>query len=221
MIENDYDRVLEQIPFVEPLDVMTLERIKADDKVLEVGTGTGLLTEKIAQKCHQVVSVDPYEDAPSHEAIARRRMREQSNACLLRQDIMELEDDSFDVVVARFTYHHIQDKLPFLQKCYAALKKGGKIVIADEFLPEAQKRIDAVVAFHDYRCQLAKLGMMPIEEGIQEQDLAEDGEYKTSLSDAIRCLQQSGFESVETTRITSEHDVDYELLGYVVVEGRK
>lgn len=221
MMENDYDRILEQIPFLEPMDAVTLSHIDEGSRVLEIGTGTGLLTEKLAKKGCTVVSVDPYLEAPSHRMISQKRMSEFPNVRLLAHDIFDIEESDFEYVISRFTYHHIIEKLRLVQKCYDALRKGGKIIVADAFIPEHEDRQKAVKFFHNYRERIAQLGIAPIEEGIREQDLVQDGEYKTTKSILESQMREVGFEVIGHHVVTAEYPIDYELLGYAVFEGTK
>jgi len=200
---------------------LLLERLMPEQRVLEVGTGTGLLTEKLAVSSSMVVSIDPYRDAPSHRAIAQEGLRKHANIRLVQGDILSFQDSPFDVVVSRFTYHHIPQKLEFLRRCHELLRGGGTIIIADEFLPEKPTREEAVNMFHIYRKQLADAGIMPPEEGIWEQDLARQGEYKTTIQECLMHLRQSGFSDMRQALITSDLDIDHQLLGYAVLEATK
>jgi len=101
------------------------------------------------------------------------------------------------------------------------LNPGGILVIGDEFLPQAETREAAVRKFHAYRNQLAQEGIIPFEEGIFEQDLHQDGEYKTTVTELERQLATFGFQSQRTKNVESDFDVDHELLGNKVVYGIK
>lgn len=221
MIENDYDRVLGKIPFAERMDDMLLSKIIEGSNVLEVGAGTGLLTEKLAKKGCKVVTVDPYFDAPTHRSIADERLHPYPNVRILSQDILTFNESDFDAIVSRFTYHHIIEKLLFLQKCHAMLKGGCSLLIGDEFIPSTPDRKVAVNMFHEYRQKVADLGIMPREEGIREQDLTQNGEYKTTAEVLRQQLEEVGFNTIVSNVVSADFDLDYDLLGYKVFHAVK
>ena len=102
--------------------------LKHGEHVLDVGCGTGLLAEHIAElvgPTGMVLGIDPLKDRIK---IARRRSRE-----WLAFDVGDAGDlsalipGSFDVVVLNAVFHWLPDKKRALQQFHAVMKKGGRI----------------------------------------------------------------------------------------------
>lgn len=98
------------------------------EHVLDVGCGTGLLAEHIAElvgPTGMVLGIDPLKDRIK---IARRRSRE-----WLAFDVGDAGDlsalipASFDVVVLNAVFHWLPDKTRSLRQFHGVLKKGGRI----------------------------------------------------------------------------------------------
>lgn len=97
-------------------------------RVLEVGCGTGLLTEEIAGKGVKVCSLDI-----SHELLRKARERS-GNAdivffCSSAYDL-GFADSSFDRVVGMSVLHHL-DMESAWKEFYRVLKKGGRVAFSE------------------------------------------------------------------------------------------
>jgi protein-L-isoaspartate(D-aspartate) O-methyltransferase len=79
--------------------ILQAVNVKAGDRVLEIGTGTGYLTSCIARIAGSVTSIDLYEDF-IHAAKAALERDGIANATVLQMDATtDLPDGSFDVVI--------------------------------------------------------------------------------------------------------------------------
>ena len=101
-------------------------------KVLDLGFGTGVLTQKFYEAGHVVTGVDFSEKMC---AIAGERM---PGARLICADFAEglpasLHGETFDAIVSTYAFHHIleRQKARRIRELMKALKPGGTIVIGD------------------------------------------------------------------------------------------
>jgi SAM-dependent methyltransferase len=112
--------------------------LREGDRVLDVGAGLGQLTRAMARAARRpVVGV---ERSAEQIAEARRQALADGEADLLdlRQGdatALPLEDGergSFDVAHARFLLEHVRDPLAVVRRMVAAVRRGGRIVLADD-----------------------------------------------------------------------------------------
>jgi|GEM_PF-156555 len=107
--------------------------LPAGARVLDVGCGTGLLTEQLAshQQQAEVIGIDA-----SGPMIARASRCRQTGNCRFQQALGEdlpFADASFDLVTSALFFHHVDRelKLRSLQEIARVLKPGGILLVAD------------------------------------------------------------------------------------------
>ena len=115
--------------------------------VLELGYGTGALTARLANRYAdaQIIAIDA---APEMLDIAQDRLRLSGGAARIsfRSELFEklsLEPESFDLVAANMSLHHLAEKLPFYTMLRQTLRPGGLLVFGDELevaLPHIEQR---------------------------------------------------------------------------------
>ena len=97
-------------------------------KVLEFGSGTGNLTEKLAEEGYHVIAVEP--SKPMRELAENKKI----NATFVDGDFLTFPAiDQVDTIVSTYAFHHLTDEEKSVAiKGYGnLLPKGGKIVFAD------------------------------------------------------------------------------------------
>jgi len=97
-------------------------------KVLEFGSGTGNLTEKLAEKGYHVIAVEP---SKSMRALAENK---KINATFIDGDFLTFPAIyQIDTIVSTYAFHHLTDEEKSVAiKGYGnLLPKGGRIVFAD------------------------------------------------------------------------------------------
>ena len=116
--------------------------VRKDQKVLDIGCGTGALTLRAARKGAQVKGIDIN---PQMLEIARKRVKEANLSPLVEfqeMGIAELESEpsaSYDVVVSGLCFSELsEDELTYaLKQVKRLLKPGGLLLIADEVKPNS------------------------------------------------------------------------------------
>jgi arsenite methyltransferase len=102
--------------------------LKAGDHVLDIGAGTGRLTEFVAGlvgPTGHVIGIDPLE-----YRIEIARLRQSKNLTFdtgRAEDLSRFEDASFDAVYLNSVLHWIPDKARALKEIHRVLKPGGRL----------------------------------------------------------------------------------------------
>ena len=144
-VENDFvARVYENLawvydltfgPALHPGRVDAIERmgIKAGDRVLEVGVGTGINTTLYPPDC-AVTGIDFSSSMleKAHDRIARKGVR---NVRLMQMDAqnMKFADDSFDIVYAPYVISVVPDPVAVTREMHRVCRPGGRIIILNHF----------------------------------------------------------------------------------------
>jgi ubiquinone/menaquinone biosynthesis C-methylase UbiE len=113
-------------------------------RVLEIGCGTGQLTVLMARQGAKVISIDR-----SASMLARARLNAaqaglQAAITFEQLDVTELQDHfephSFDLIVSALTFSEFQPEVRrfALQEALSLLEPGGRLLIADEALPQSR-----------------------------------------------------------------------------------
>lgn len=217
MTKSDlYDRILMDFPYAVKMFSMMKDEVKklSVDKdgmeVLDFGFGTGLLTEKIAnlKGVGKITGVDPSQDfLPKAKArLAKYDMK------LIKKDVCLYQHrHPVDVIVASFTYHHVPDnkKQKFITSIARNLKKGGVVVIGDEFLPPFKGEKEKAASIMEFYTLFTKYLVSKnanketidiFKESLKE-SLSGIEEYKTSLAVFKKQLKRASFKIKKVTPV--------------------
>lgn len=101
------------------------------NRVLEVGTGSGIFIKELLKHTDAVAGIDIH---PTYDGVAMMLAREQIdvNRVELRQgDIFDIpyENESFDAVVCISVLEHFADPLPALQELRRVTRPGGTLLL--------------------------------------------------------------------------------------------
>ena len=108
--------------------LVAVARLRPTDAVLEVGSGTGLVSARAAPKVRELLATDlslPMLDR------ARRTLRRMSNVSYLKLDYaspLPFLDDSFTLVLSGLTY--LQDSAAALAEVARVLRPGGRLALS-------------------------------------------------------------------------------------------
>jgi ArsR family transcriptional regulator len=100
--------------------------------VVDLGTGTGVLLEKLADRAGRLIGID---SSPEMLEIARRRAREANIAnAQLRLGALEhlpLGNGEADVMIANLVLHHVADVSEVLGEIQRGLAPGGRLLVVE------------------------------------------------------------------------------------------
>lgn len=128
----DFDRMRETV-LGPPLHLdRLLARLGAPPTAVDLGTGTGLLLERMARRAARVIGVDA--SSEMLEAAGRRVEAAALPNTELRLGTLEhlpLKDGEADAMVANLVLHHVADVRSVLQEIRRGLSPGGRLLVAD------------------------------------------------------------------------------------------
>ena len=115
------------------LDVLLeLSRVGAEDTVLDVGCGAGVVVCAFAARARHVTGIDLV-PAMIERARALQAEKGLSNVSWQVGDVLPLPflDHAFTLVVSRYTFHHFTDAGAVLAEMRRVCAPGGRVVVAD------------------------------------------------------------------------------------------
>ncbi len=141
-----WDEIAASPPFVALRDaVLGKAAIEPGQRVVDLGSGTGLLALAAAGPASQVLAVDV--SAPMLRRLAEHAAeRGLTNIDLLHGDMrrLPLPDESADVVISCYAFHHLVDdgKELAAAEAFRVLRPGGRLVVADMMFNLSMRRRD-------------------------------------------------------------------------------
>lgn len=140
--------------------IIELSRNRGSLAAIDLGCGSGQLAIPLAREGHQVLAVDI---APTMLKILEKKAANSdissiTTKCVSLEDL-DLPSGSYDLVVSNYVLHHLSDlqKQKVVEKSYAWLKPGGKIIIGDMMFGRGGTAEDRKI-IASKMMKLAKLG---------------------------------------------------------------
>jgi ubiquinone/menaquinone biosynthesis C-methylase UbiE len=202
------------LPFVERL--IGLAKLRASERVLDVGTGTGIVALNLAPNLPngKVFAVDL-----SEGMLATAQRKAQAIGLLGRVEFqrmdaeaLALSDQSFDVVLSLFAVLHFPNPLRALAEMSRVLRTGGRLIIAVGSRPQIMSKAGLIQGLrHIDHLRLKWLGKrliapvflddlirryLPASSVPEESALAHGGLNRTSGLLAV--VRQAGFTRIRT-----------------------
>lgn len=113
-----------------------LGQFRNTDRVLDVGTGTGIIAYTVAPLVQHVIGIDRSDEMLAHA----REKNTIKNITFETGDVRELKyaDATFDRVTARMVYHHVLEGAEDgIRECHRVLKPGGMFLLSEGVPPNA------------------------------------------------------------------------------------
>jgi len=122
-------------------DILLAVTHKSFGTVVEFGTGTGNLTEKLIKAGYNVIGIEP------NDAMRRVTAERFPEISVVDGDLLAFNVEyTIDTFVSTYVFHHLTDveKGKALKKYASLLSTGGKIVFADTIFMTEQAKIDQI-----------------------------------------------------------------------------
>ncbi|MCV6588267.1 MAG: methyltransferase domain-containing protein [Marinobacterium sp.] len=129
---QQYEQEQNNIDNVERIAQAILSRIelKPEMQLMDFGSGTGLLLERIAHKVQKITAVDV--SAAMNQQLQAKQAHLPCELAILPINLISTPlAQRFDGIISSLTLHHIEDIEGIFQQFHTLLKPGGFIALAD------------------------------------------------------------------------------------------
>lgn len=195
--------------------MVALAEIAPTDRVLDVGTGTGIVALQAATIVGEAGKVDGIDLSDGMLEIARQkavRLNLEAQVKFSRMDAEALKFDEqiFDKVVSLFALLHFPNPLVALKEFFRVMRRGGKLVLAvGSSPPDSAGRRHRVNRFSDFvqKFRVKQLVAPFFLEALVEENLPKPAESEKSqltsqspnqTPSVAELVAQAGFEILQT-----------------------
>jgi ubiquinone/menaquinone biosynthesis C-methylase UbiE len=131
-----YDRKMQKIRNIKD-EAETMRRLidlRPEDRILEIGCGTGEFSIELSRHCKEAIAVD-ISDGMLEFAREKAKSGHRKNIRFIKGGFLtfESDDEPFDAVVTQLALHHLPDfwKLIALKRISSMLKVSGRFYLRD------------------------------------------------------------------------------------------
>lgn len=137
--EYDMSKCFKSIMTCYPYIFNTLATIKYGN-ILDIGCGTG---ELLATLLRDNPSIKEYgiDIAPNMIEAAKEKLPSKVELSVGDAEELPYDNKQFDLVVMSFSFQYLINAEIALREVYRVLKKNGKLVIADEWIPSSLRKV--------------------------------------------------------------------------------
>jgi tRNA A58 N-methylase Trm61 len=123
--------------------------ITPESVVLEVGAGTGFLTEVIAQRANKVICVELQEDMV--KKLRKRVGRFGNRIEIITADIAlyPFETAYADVCILYYSFHEVHNTADAVGNISSAIREGGKLTIYEPTVEVGKKKMKRTIALFE------------------------------------------------------------------------
>jgi len=122
--------------------IISYLELNKNSKILDIGTGRGVMVISLALKGYKVITGEPEEDKWADWNTSAKKVGVDHLISFkpFKAEILPFENSSFDAIFLFSTLHHIIDKERALKECLRVLKSKGILVII-ELTPESVEKV--------------------------------------------------------------------------------
>jgi len=121
--------------------------LKPTMKLMDFGSGTGLLLEKIAPYVASITAVDI--SSSMNQQLDKKRADLACELEIIEMDLTKSSlDRKFDGIISSMTLHHVDDLNALFVKLHTMLNKGGFIALADLETEDGSFHTEDTGVFH-------------------------------------------------------------------------
>ena len=134
--ENEISRLESQARVRWPQEVIVLRNagLTVGTRIADIGCGSGIITEYLANEVDESGLVVGIENNEKLFNLAKARNAKYKQVQIINNDagrIVDIEDNNFDLIYARFILQHLSDPSALLIEAERILMPGGKLIVMD------------------------------------------------------------------------------------------
>lgn len=127
--------------------ILASTELSGDMELLDFGSGTGLLLERVAPSVKKITALDI--SVAMNQQLDAKRSRIDCELDIVTLDLTQSNcPQKFDGIISSMTMHHIEDVEAVLVKFYSMLEEGGFIAIADLVTEDGSFHAEDTGVFH-------------------------------------------------------------------------
>lgn len=182
--------------------MLDLAAVASGDRLLDLGTGTGLLARMAAARGANAVGID-HSAGMLGQAQARADadgVGARTEFLTMDAEALDFDDASFDVTVSLFVLRHLPNPLAAARETYRTLKSGGRLVTTIGARPRPFSVSGMSAASDRVHGKLGRLLLAPgsLREFLQSKGIQLQGDHAahSHLGNVGNMLRSVGFRSV-------------------------